>query len=246
MRLAIALTLALATVNAADLRKALEEHPEILIDALKANAKSVLDVVANAAKAEQARAQKEAEEAEKKAFEDAFVHPLQPVVDANRARGAKDARYTLVEYADFQCPYCSAGFQLVEELRKTHGAELRFVFKHLPLPFHPQAMPAARWLEAIALQSPEKAWRFHDALFQNQDKLGLEFFRQTANDLGVDVDKCARDAESQLVADRIAADTEEAQRLGFNGTPGFLLNGVPVHGAMPAEQFEDIMKRLAK
>jgi len=244
-RLALAFAVTVITITPSELRKVLDEHPEVLIDALKANAKSVLEVVSTAAKAEQARLQKEAEDAEKKAFDDAFAHPLQPSIDASRARGPKDARFTLVEYSDFQCPYCADGFQLVEELRKTHG-DLRFVFKNLPLPMHPQAMAAARWFEAIAIQSPEKAWRFHDALFTNQDKLGADFFRQTAKDLGVDVDKCARDAGSPAVQDRIAADVAEAQRLGFNGTPGFVLNGIPVHGAMPPEHFDEIMSRLAK
>jgi protein-disulfide isomerase len=240
----LALSLALSTINAADLRKALEEHPEILIEALKTNSKSVLEVITVAAKEEQARAQREAEEAEKKGFEDAFTHPLQAAIDATRARGASGARFTLVEYADFECPYCQQAFQTVEELRKKYGPDLRVVFKNLPLPFHPQAMPAAQWLEAIAIQSPEKAWRFHDTLFQNQDKLGGDFFRRTAKELGVDVERCARDAESQAIKDRIAADVDEARRLGFSGTPGFLLNGVPIRGAYPAEHFTAIMRRL--
>src|ERR1043166_3868631 len=106
----IALALTLATINATELRKALEEHPEILIDALKANAKGLLEIVTTEAKAEQARAAREAEDAEQKALEDAFAHPLQPVIDANRARGALGARFTLVEYGDFECPYCQQGF----------------------------------------------------------------------------------------------------------------------------------------
>jgi protein-disulfide isomerase len=133
----------------------------------------------------------------------------------------------------------------VKELRKRHGKDLRFIYKHLPLPFHPQEMPAAHWLEAIAIQSPENAWKFHDILFKNQDKLGVDFFKKTAKDLGVDVDKCEKEAESQAVKDRIAADMEEAKKFGFNGTPGFLLNGIPVKGAHPIEYFEEIIKKFA-
>jgi protein-disulfide isomerase len=105
-------------------------------------------------------------------------------------------------------------------------------------------MPAAQWLEAVSIQSPEKAWKFHDILFENQDKLGVDFFKKTAKDLGVDVERCEQDAESQAVKDRIAADVEEAKKYGFNGTPGFLLNGIPVKGAYPVEYFEDIIKKL--
>ncbi|MDT1000363.1 DsbA family protein, partial [Pseudomonas aeruginosa] len=83
---------------------------------------------------------------------------------------------------------------------------------HLPLvAIHPMAMPAAKWLEAVALQSPEKAWQFHDKLFQNQGQLSEDYFKKTAKELGVDVAKAAKDAESQAVADRIEADTKEAK-----------------------------------
>lgn len=228
-----------------ELKNALQKNPDVLIEAIKANKKAIFDIVNQAAIEEQARVQKEAEEAAKKAYEDAFKNPLKPAIDdKTRIRGEKDAMYTLVEYADFQCPYCAAGYQNVAELRKRHGNDLRFIFKELPLPSHPQSMPAAQWLEAVAIQSPEKAWKFHDILFENQDKLGGDFFKKTAKDLGVDVERCEKDVESQAVKDRIAADMEEAGKFGFNGTPGFLLNGIPVNGAYPVEYFEEIIKKL--
>jgi protein-disulfide isomerase len=247
------LTIAILTCAAAqanditrdELEKALQKNPDVLIEAIKANRKAIFDIVNQTGVEEQARVRKEAEEAQKKAYEDTFKNPLKPAIDANtRIRGAINAMYTLVEYADFQCPYCAAGYQTVVELRKKHGDDMRFIFKHLPLPFHPQAMPAAQWLEAVAIQSPEKTWKFHDILFENQDKLGVDFFRKTAKDLGIDVEKCEQDAGSQVVKDRIIADMEEAKKYGFNGTPGFLLNGVPVRGAYPLAHFEDIIKRL--
>src|SRR2546423_1575757 len=127
-----------------ELRKALQENPGILIEAIKANKRAIYELINQTAQEEQARVQKEAEEAEKKAYEDAFKNPLRPVINVQtRIRGEKNARYTLVEYADFQCPYCAAGYQNVEELRKKHGSNLRFIFKHVPLPFHAQSMSAA-------------------------------------------------------------------------------------------------------
>jgi protein-disulfide isomerase len=228
-----------------ELANALRTNPNVLIEAIKANRKAIFDIMNQTAGEEQARTQKEAAEAAQKAYEDTFTNPLKPAIDAKtRIRGAIDAKYTLVEYADFQCPYCAAGYKTVAELRRKHGNNLRFIVKHLPLPFHPQAMPAAQWFEAVAIQSPEKAWKFHDILFENQDKLGFDFYRKTAKDLGIDVKKCERDAESQAVKDRIAADMAEAQKYGFDGTPGFLLNGVPVKGAYPLAHFEDIIKKL--
>ena len=189
--------------------------------------------------------QKEAAEAEKKAFEDSFKNPLTPEITGNtRIRGEKKAKYTLVEYSDFQCPYCVRGFQNVEELRKKYGKDLRFIFKNLPLAFHAQAMPAAQWLEAVAMQSPEKSWTFHDTLFANQDKLGVEFFKATAAELGLDVARCEADAQGQPVKDRIAADMAEAEKFGFSGTPGYLLNGVPVKGAYPVDHFDGIIQKI--
>jgi protein-disulfide isomerase len=232
-------------ISREQLKAALQKNPDVLIEAIVANKKAILAILNQTAIEEQARVQKEAEEAEKKAYEDAFKNPLKPAIDdKTRIRGEKDARYTLVEYADFQCPYCAAGYQNVAELRKKHGNDLRFIFKELPLPSHPQSMHAAQWLEAVAIQSPEKAWKFHDILFENQDKLGIDFFKKTARDLGVDAERCEKEAESQAVKDRIAADMEEAGKFGFNGTPGFLLNGIPVNGAYPVEYFEEIIKKL--
>ena len=228
-----------------EIKKALQENPNVLIEAIRANRKAIFDIINQAGVEEQARAQKEAEETERKAYADSFKHPLKPAIDdKTRILGEKDAKYALVEYSDFQCPYCASAYHTVKELKKRHGNNLRFIYKHLPLPFHAQAMPAAQWLEAVAIQSPGKAWRFHDILFENQDKLGVDFFKKTAKDLGVDVERCEKEAESQAVKDRIAADVEEAKKYGFNGTPGFLLNGVPVKGAYPVEYFEDIIKKL--
>lgn len=228
-----------------ELARVLRDNPNVLIEAITTNRKAIFDIINQTGLEEQARARMEAEQAAQKAYEDTFKNPLKPAIDARtRVRGAVDAKYTLVEYADFQCPYCAAGYQTVAELRKQHSNNLRFIFKHLPLPFHPEAMPAAQWFEAIAIQSPEKAWRFHDILFENQDKLGIDFYRKTAKDLGLDVKKCERDAASQAVKERIAADMVEAQKFGFDGTPGFLLNGVPVKGAYPVAHFEDVIKKL--
>lgn len=249
-----ALAIAILTCTAAqanditgdELEKALQKNPNVLIEAIKANRKAIFDIINQTGLEEQARMQKETEEAERKAFADSFKNPLKPAIDdKTRILGEKDAKYTLVEYSDFQCPYCASAYHTVKELRKRHGNDLRFIYKHLPLPFHLQAMPAAQWLEAVAIQSPEKAWKFHDTLFENQAKLGVDFFKKTAKDLGVDVERCEKDAESQAVKDRIAADMEEARKFGFNGTPGFLLNGIPVKGAYPIEYFEEIIKKLA-
>lgn len=221
------------------LRKLLKENPEIILDVLREHPIELFKLMNEAA--QQARAQREKEE-----FEEAFRNPKQPkITAATRIRGNTAAKYTLVEYSDFQCPYCGRSFPVVEALRKKYGKELRFIYKHLPLDFHPQAMPAALYMEAIALQSPEKAWEFHDILFQNQDKLGEKFFHETAKKFGLDLTRLARDVRSEKVKATVEADIQEAHELGFSGTPAFLLNGIPIKGAYPIEHFESVMKRLS-
>jgi len=162
-------------------------------------------------------------------------------------RGSKLAKYTLVEYGDFQCPFCGNSYRTVEALREKYGNDLRFVYKHLPLTaIHPMAMPAARYMEAISMQSEDKAWNFHDIVFQNQHKLSENFYQETAKSIGVDVDRLAVDLKSDRISGIIEADTKEAGELGFQGTPAFLLNGVPIRGAYPLDYFETIIAKLAE
>ena len=236
-----------AAISREELKQALEANPDLVLDALKkADKAAYFQTILDAQKEFQIKQQADEEARERKEMDEAFKHPLKPAIDAKtRVRGDRKAPLTIVEYSDFQCPFCSRGFQTVEQLRQKYGAKMRFVYKNMPLTnIHPQAMPAAQWFEAISLQSPEKAWEFHDRMFRNQDKLGEEFFRQTAKELGVDVEKAAKDAQSPAVRAKIDADMKEAQDFGFTGTPGFLINGVPLRGAYPVEDFDKIIAKL--
>ena len=203
-----------------DLRKALEDHPDLLVEALvKALQKAIPDPAKPAP-------------------------VVKPAFDGRtRFRGPMAANFTLVAYSDFQCPFCGRAFQTVQDLMKAHPSDLRLVFKHLPLAFHPQALAAAQWFEAVALQAPEKAWAFHDTLFRNQAKLGVAFFRQTVHDLGLDTVRAEKDAAGPEVRARIAADLAEAHQFGFNGTPTFVLNQATIVGAQPIEAFEALMAK---
>lgn len=237
----------LAAISREDLQKALDKNPDLVLAALKkADKAAFFQYVMEANQEYQAKKQVEEEAKEKAALEEAYKHPLKPLIDAKtRIRGDKNAPITLVEYSDFQCPYCGRGFQVVEEVRAKYGPKVRFIYKNLPLvAIHPNALPTAKWFEAISLQSPEKAWLFHDTMFKNQGSLSEDFYKKTAKDLGVDVEKAAKDAQSQAVADKIEADSKEAKDFGFSGTPGFLVNGIPLRGAYPPEDFDKIIKRL--
>ncbi|MDX6770509.1 MAG: thioredoxin domain-containing protein [Elusimicrobiota bacterium] len=230
-----------------ELKQALDKNPDLVLQALKKVDKAQFFQLV--IEAQNDFRQKQAELEQRQMAEEreaAFKNPLKPALDSKtRFRGDKTAPITLVEYSDFECPFCARGYQTVEALRKKYGAKIRFVFKHLPLTnMHPKAMPAAQWMEAIALQKPEKAWEFHDKMFENQDKLGDEFFRATAKELGIDVAKAEKDLESAAVKDKIEADIKEAKLFKFDGTPGFVVNGVPLRGAYPPEAFEPIISRF--
>ena len=106
-------------------------------------------------------------------------------------RGNKDAPITLVEYSDFQCPYCSRGYKTVLSLLDKYKDKIRFVYKHLPLSFHPQAMITSQYYEALRLQSAEKAFKFHDKVYDEQKKLenGESFLKEVAKSVGADMGK---------------------------------------------------------
>jgi protein-disulfide isomerase len=238
---------AVRAISRDELAKALSENPDLILEALrKVDKAQLFDIIVSAQREYQIAKEKEEEEKEKQELEAAFKNPYKPVIDdKTRIRGDKSAPITIVEYSDFQCPYCGRGYRVVEELRQKYGSKMRFIYKHLPLVnLHPQAMPAARWQEAVALQSLDKAWDFHDKMFQNQDKLSEDFFRQTVKDLGLDPKRAEADAASQKVQDKIDADMKEGQDFGFTGTPGFLVNGIPIRGAYPAQRFDMILERL--
>ncbi len=199
----------------------------------------------NAARTEQA---KDEEANEAKQMEEEFKNPKKPEIAENRAvLGKADAPITIVEYSDFQCPFCTRGYLVVKEVKEKYGEKVRFMYKHLPLmDKHPEAMPAAQYFEAIALQSKEKAYKFHDMIFENQDKLNAEkakFLDDAVKKVGADLAKVKKDLKSEVVAKNIQADMEEARKFDFNGTPGFLVNGVSIRGAYPVQHFQKIIDR---
>lgn len=243
------LVLISACTTKEELKKMLKENPDIVTEAIEANPTKFIDALNNAVKVAQEGEGKRRQEEEKKALEDSYNNPLEPQIRADESfRGNKDAPITLVEYSDFECPFCSRGFNTVMELMKKYDGKIRFVYKHLPLSFHPQAMPASQYFEAIRLQSAEKAWKFHDKIYQEQRSLqnGEKFLKKIAQELKVDMAKLEKDVKSEAVQKRIDADMEEAAKFGFQGTPGFLLNGIPVKGAYPTSHFDGIIEELKK
>jgi len=245
--LLIAVLALTACTSKDDLKKVMKENPDIITEAIEANPEKFIDALNNAVKKAQEGQGAKREEEEKKQLEESFNNPLVAEIRSDESfRGNKDAPITLIEYSDFECPFCSRGFSTVMELMEKYKGKIRFAYKHLPLSFHPQAMIASQYYEAIRLQSEEKAWEFHDAIYKDQRKLqnGEKFLKEIAQKLKVDMKKLATDKDSEKVTKRIEADMAEAGKFGFQGTPGFLLNGIPVKGAYPTAHFDTLIQEL--
>jgi len=231
------------------LSKALKENPKILTEAIEKNPVEIITAFQTAVKDAQQNMAKSREDDEKKQLEESFNNPLQPEIRSDEAiRGPKEAPLTLVEYSDFECPFCTRGYTTVMEMMQKFPGKIRFVYKHLPLSFHEQAMIASQYYEAIRLQNTDKAFKFHDEIFKNQRKLknGEAFLKEAAKMVGADMKKLAKDVTSKEVLDRIEADQQEAAKFGMQGTPGFIINGVPVRGAYPTSHFVNIVEELKK
>jgi protein-disulfide isomerase len=210
----------------ADLEKQVLEimrkHPEVILESVEKYQKDQ--------QAKQAKAR------------DAIVSQItsNPAALIGKSPKRGQGKVILVEFSDFQCPYCAKAYANVQQFTKQHGTEITLVYKHLPLTqIHDQAQPAAQ--AAWAAQQQGKFWEFHDALFQNQDKLGNEFYQATAKTLGLDQAKFERDRSSAAAKQAIEEDIKVARSLDLNGTPTFIMNGQLFSGAVPVEELE---KRL--
>jgi Na+/H+ antiporter NhaA len=145
-------------------------------------------------------------------------------------RGALDAPVTLVEYADFECPYCGRAEPAIGELLAEQGEALRYVFRHLPLhDVHPRAQLAAEAAEAAGAQGA--FWALHDRLFEHQDELTLGDLRRHARELGLDLQRFERELRDRLYEERVERDILGADASGVSGTPSFFVNGRRHHGA---------------
>ena len=151
---------------------------------------------------------------------------LKPPVGANdHVQGPAKAAVTIVEYGDYECPYCGQAYPVTKALQERLGNQLRFVFRNFPLgEAHPHAEHAAEAAEAAAAQG--KFWEMHDLLYENQDALEDEDLVRYAQSLHLDVPRFVKDMEEHRYADRVREDFRSGIKSGVNGTPAFFINGV--------------------
>ena len=161
---------------------------------------------------------------------------LTPPVNAqDHIVGPDDAPVTLVEYGDFECPYCGMAHPIVKSAQRELGNQLRFVFRNFPLAeLHPHARLAAQAAEAAGAQG--RFWEMHDMLFEHQDALEPQDLIGYAKSLGLDVPRVERDLKAGMYAKKVRDDFRSGVRSGVNGTPTFFVNGERYDGSWANEK----------
>lgn len=168
------------------------------------------------------------------------------VAKDDHIRGNKNAKITIVEWSDIQCPFCTRFHDTMKQVMKAYPTQVRWVFKHFPLEsIHPYAQKAAEASECAGKQN--KFWEYLDTAYANQDKLSTEYITTIAKDLKLDMGKFNTCLSSGEMAAKVKKDAQYGQTLGVQGTPGSFINGLNIPGAVPFAQVDEMIKaELAK
>ena len=160
------------------------------------------------------------------------------------AKGPATARVNLVEFSDFQCPFCAETALVVRQLLPAYPTQLRFAFKHFPLPMH-KASPLAHEA-ALAAGEQEKFWEMHDLLFAGQDKLTRDDLIAKAKQLNLDIPRFTKALDSHRFKAQVESDRQEGSRLGVDGTPFFFINGHAISGSVSLVDFKRLIDAALK
>jgi len=155
------------------------------------------------------------------------------------AKGPASAPVTIVEFSDFQCPFCSRLLPTIAEVEKKYGDKVRVVFRQFPLSFHEHAEKAAE--ASLCALDQGKFWQMHDAMFGNQQALGVDQLKAKAAELGMDADKFNKCVDSGEKAAAIQADQKAGAEAGVSGTPAMFINGRFINGAVPIDQVTPVI-----
>ncbi|MBT3984427.1 MAG: DsbA family protein [Bacteriovoracaceae bacterium] len=169
-----------------------------------------------------------------------------PVANDDPYKGGKNAKVVIVEFSDFQCPFCAKGADLTKQILKKYGDKVKFVYKNFPLPFHTQAHGAAQAALCAKEQSVDSFWKFHDTMFADQTKLALPDLKNTAKTLGLKTEQFAKCLDSKKYSKAVDDSLSEGKKVGVRSTPTFYVNGKLINGAQPLETFSEIIDEELK
>ncbi|HVS02799.1 MAG TPA: thioredoxin domain-containing protein [Thermoanaerobaculia bacterium] len=164
---------------------------------------------------------------------------VEVVADGHPARGPADAPVTLVEFSDFQCPFCARVVPTLDQIHESYGDKVRIVFRQFPLNIHPQAQKAAE--ASLCAHDQGKFWEMHDLMFEEQKTLSVPDLKAKAERLGLDTATFAQCLESGKYEEQVAADLKAGAVIGVSGTPAVFINGRFLSGAQPYEAFAEII-----
>lgn len=189
---------------------------------------------------------KKAAEEEKKAEENLKKLNLKD----QPAKGPKNAKVTVVEFSDFQCPYCARAHDTLAAVEKEYGDKIRVIYKNFPLGFHPWAEPSAIAGECVYDQDESAFWAAYDYYFAHQKELTADNVKEKTLEAvagkKVNADKFKECFDGKKTLDRVKADMEEGKQVGVTGTPAFLVNGRVLSGAQPIEKFRQVIDEELK
>ncbi len=214
-----------------------ERVKEIVIDVIKKNPKLLYEVISTYVREQQ----------EKNELVVAFKHRISgiPINSYNPSIGPNNAPITIIEFTDFQCPFCKRASQTIDELLHLYPNKIRLVFKNLPLPtIHKHSLSAAK--AAMAANKQGMFWPYYDMLFDNSPKLNKKLYINLARSLGLDIKRFKSDMKSDVIDKQIKSDIELAKKFGINATPTFVINGVLIKGARSIGFFKKVVDRLLK
>ncbi len=162
------------------------------------------------------------------------------------SKGPGNAKVTIVEYSDFQCPFCSRGYQTMEnQVLKDYGDKVKFVYKNFPLPMHPWAQDAAVASECAKQQKPEAFWTLYNFYFSNQRDITPQNLKdkslEALKDSGVDAAQFTDCVDNKKTLELVKQEQQEGQSVGVNGTPAFIINGRLISGAQPYDNFKAVI-----
>jgi protein-disulfide isomerase len=165
---------------------------------------------------------------------------LLPIQPGDHVEGSPHARYTLVEYGDYECPMCGSLFVTIRQLHEQFGEDVRLVFRHYPLSgIHPHAQQAAEAAEAAAAQN--HFWQMHDLLFEHQHALGTKDLYLYSQQLALDFKRFRSELKERVYEDRVREDFRRGVQNGVYGTPGLFINGIRYNGGL---DFKSILSKL--
>lgn len=173
------------------------------------------------------------------------ISKISPISNNDYIRGDKNAKLTLIEYSDFQCPFCARHIPTLDKILEEYKGQVRLVYRHLPLTsIHPQAQKAAEAAECAGEQG--KFWEMHDKMFDNQRALSIDNLKSYAKDLGLNSSQFDNCLDSGKYASKVNKHAREAAAAGVTGTPGTFVGDQLVKGAVPYESFKSIIDSKLK